>query len=102
MSPVYTYKQILLRLVLTLCAIGLALLWVILGARPALAQDNTINYSNTHLEGRDFSHADLRAGVFVAAEMRGANLSGAIINGADFTGARTGGCRGCPSLAKRR
>ena len=85
MSPVYNYKQILLRLVLTLCAIGLALLWVILGARPALAQDNTINYSNTHLEGRDFSHADLRAGVFVAAEMRGANLSGANLHGAILT-----------------
>jgi uncharacterized protein YjbI with pentapeptide repeats len=40
----------------------------------ALAQDKTINYSFAQLQDRDFSHQDLRGGVFAAAAMRGANL----------------------------
>jgi uncharacterized protein YjbI with pentapeptide repeats len=52
----------------------LAILWLLFAARPvALAQDKTINYSFAQLQDRDFSHQDLRGGVFAAA-MRVANL----------------------------
>lgn len=63
----------------------LALLWLVLTASPALAQDNTINYSNTNLENRDFSKADLVGGVFVAAEMRNANFQQANLTNAILT-----------------
>lgn len=72
----------LLGLIVLLC---LAWLWVLLAAQPALAQDNTINYSNTNLENRDFSHTNLVGGVFVAAEMRGANFQGADLTNAILT-----------------
>lgn len=72
----------LLGLILVL---SLACLWVLLAATPAIAQANTINYSNTQLENRDFSHADLVGGVFVAAEMRGANFEGANLTNAILT-----------------
>ena len=56
----------------------LAILWLLFPARPvALAQDKTINYSFAQLQDRDFSHQDLRGGVFAAAAMRGVNLEGA-------------------------
>ena len=44
-------KSLLIRFLVVLTAIALACLWVLLGARPALAQDRTINYSNTHPRG---------------------------------------------------
>jgi uncharacterized protein YjbI with pentapeptide repeats len=94
-------KSIVRRCLILICAIALACLWVLLGARPAFAQANTINYSNTNLIQRDFSHQDFRGGVFVAAEMReanfaGANLKNAILTkgnllGADLTGANLEG-----------
>ena len=56
----------------------LAILWLLFASRPvALAQDKTINYSFAQLQDRDFSHQDLRGGVFAAAAMRGVNLEGA-------------------------
>jgi len=74
-----------MRFLLVLLAIALACLWLLLGANPAFAQANTINYSNTALEKRDFSHADLSGGVFVAAEMRGTNFEGANLTNAILT-----------------
>ncbi|MBW4520813.1 MAG: pentapeptide repeat-containing protein [Scytolyngbya sp. HA4215-MV1] len=66
-------------------ALVLAIGWVVLSARPASAQDKTVNYSNTHLENRDFSHLDLAGAVFVAAEMRGADFRGANLKNAILT-----------------
>ena len=77
--------QCIKRSLVALLAILLAGLWVLLGATPALAQAKTINYSNTNLENRDFSHTDLVGGVFVAAEMRNANFAGADLTGAILT-----------------
>ena len=85
MPSLPTLKSLLIRFLVVLSAIALAWLWILLGARPVLAQDRTINYSNTHLEEHDFSNADLSAGVFVAAEMRGASLRGANLRGAILT-----------------
>ena len=63
----------------------LATLWVLLDARPALAQANTVNYTSTQLQNRDFSDQDLEGAVFADAEMRGANFSGANLTGAILT-----------------
>jgi uncharacterized protein YjbI with pentapeptide repeats len=69
-----------------LLALVLAVAWVLLAATPiAYAQANTVNYTSTDLTGRDFSHQDLRQGVFVAAEMREANLAGANLRAAMLT-----------------
>ncbi len=78
-------KKALLRLLSLLLILSLAFLWVLIAAKPALAQDNTINYNNTNLQNRDFSHTNLVGGVFVAAEMRGANFQGADLTNAIMT-----------------
>lgn len=78
-------QTILLRLLSLILIFSLAWLWVILSAKPALAQVNTINYSNTNLENRDFSKANLVGGVFAAAGMRGANFKEANLTNAIFT-----------------
>jgi uncharacterized protein YjbI with pentapeptide repeats len=69
------------RFVLGLLMLGL--LWV--GTPAAIAQSNSINYTNTDLTGRSFVGEDLNGGVFVAAEMRDANLQGVNLKGAMFT-----------------
>jgi cellulose synthase/poly-beta-1,6-N-acetylglucosamine synthase-like glycosyltransferase len=56
-------QPILLRILNVILILSLACLWVMLTATPAWAQANTINYSNTNLENRDFSNADLVGGV---------------------------------------
>ena len=77
--------KLLLRLLGLILILGLACMWIMLSAKPALAQDKAINYSNTNLQSRDFSHADLVGGVFVAAEMRDANFQSANLTNAILT-----------------
>jgi uncharacterized protein YjbI with pentapeptide repeats len=71
-----------LNLILILLLAGL---WVMFTPKPAFAQTKTINYNNTHLEKRDFSHTDLAGAKFVAAEMREANFQGANLTNAILT-----------------
>jgi uncharacterized protein YjbI with pentapeptide repeats len=78
-------KKALLRLISLILILGFACLWLLIATKPALAQDNTINYNNTNLQNRDFSHTNLVGGVFVAAEMRGANFQGADLTNAIMT-----------------
>jgi len=78
-------KTCLARLLGLLLVLSLACLWVMLSATPAYAQDKTINYTNTDLTNRDFSHTDLVGAVFAAAEMRGTNFRGANLSNAIFT-----------------
>ncbi len=85
MSNMTFMNKIWLRLIGLLLVMTLAWLWVLVGARPAFGQVNTINYSNTNLESRDFSHLDMTGGTFVAAEMRGTNFQGTNLNNAIFT-----------------
>ena len=80
--PIRICFKPILRLIL---AIVLAWLWIILCATPAYAQDNSINYNNTNLTNRDFSHKNLVGAVFVAAEMRGTNFQGADLTNAILT-----------------
>lgn len=70
--------------------------WLFLAA-PARAQDNTVNYTLTELQHRDFSNKNLEGTSFAEADMqetnfRGANLKGTILTKgsffkADLTGA---------------
>jgi uncharacterized protein YjbI with pentapeptide repeats len=60
-----------------LCAIALlllAVLWVLIDARPVSAQESKVNYTYGQLENQDFSHQNLTGGVFAAADMRGTNF----------------------------
>jgi uncharacterized protein YjbI with pentapeptide repeats len=101
LTPSRTQSIVMKRLKALLVGV-MAIFWIFLTAQPvALAQTNTINYTNTNLTGRDFSHQNLERGVFVSAEMRDvnleasnlknsmltmANLYGANLSGADLTG----------------
>lgn len=85
MPVLSTFRTVFLRFLLVAIAIVLAFFWVMLGATPAWAQAKTINYTNTSLEQRDFSNADLEGGVFVSAEMRETNFSGANLKNAILT-----------------
>lgn len=55
-------------------ALILAILWILIDAHPALAQEKNVNYTYADLENQDFSHKDLTRGVFAAANLRGANF----------------------------
>lgn len=74
-------KKVLLR---SLLVLGLACLWILLSAAPALAVD-TVKYNNANLNNQNFSHADLRGKEFVSAEMRNVNLEGADLSNAILT-----------------
>jgi uncharacterized protein YjbI with pentapeptide repeats len=80
-----TAKTLWLRLLSLIVILALACFWVLLSATPAFAQAKTINYTNTNLENRDFSHTDLKSAVFAAAEMRGANFQGSDLTGSILT-----------------
>lgn len=89
-------KSILIRLSVLVLAIALACLWVLLSAGPVFAQAKTINYSNTELNKRDFSHTDMEGSVFVSAEMRevnfqGTNLKNSILTMGNLLGANLEG-----------
>lgn len=74
------------RLIVLACAIALALLWVVLSAGPAFAEEGQfLGYGNANLTEQDFSHQDLAGGIFVSAEMRGTNFSGANLSNAMLT-----------------
>ena len=78
-------RKVLIGCVRLLLVVGLALLWLVLSARPAIAQIDTVNYNNANLNNQDFSHANLHGKAFVAAEMRNANLEGADLSAAILT-----------------
>lgn len=81
-----TMKTLLPRLLSLIFVILLAILWVLFSARPvALAQEKTINHSFGQLEEQDFSHKDLRGGVFAAASMRGINFEGSDLSSGILT-----------------
>jgi uncharacterized protein YjbI with pentapeptide repeats len=78
--------QGLRRVVVVVCAIALAILWVLLSASPAFAEEGKfLNYGNATLNDQDFSKQNLVGGVFVSAEMRGTNFSGADLTNSMFT-----------------
>ena len=67
-------KALFSRFLSLIALILLATIWVLVDARPVIAQDKTINYTFSDLQQQDFSHKDLKGGVFAAANMREANF----------------------------
>ncbi len=79
------FKAFLLRLLTVVGLIVLVSIWILLDARPVIAQANTVNYTYGELQQQDFSHKDLERGVFAAAEMREASFEGSNLSYAIFT-----------------
>lgn len=76
----------LLRCFLSLVLVmGLACLWVLLNATPAIALTDTVNYNNANLNQQNFAHTDFHGKAFVAAEMREINFEGADLSDAILT-----------------
>ncbi|MDJ0590300.1 MAG: pentapeptide repeat-containing protein [Pleurocapsa sp. MO_226.B13] len=68
-----------------LIVIAIALIWVLLAARPAIAQENAVNYTYSEIRGQDFSHKNLVGAVFAAADARGASFEGSDVSNSILT-----------------
>ena len=75
------FKQLLNILVI----IAIAILWVLLDAHVAIAQDSAVNYTYSEIRRQDFSHKDLKGGVFAAADARGSNFEGSDVSNSILT-----------------
>uniref|UniRef100_UPI0030D85879 pentapeptide repeat-containing protein n=1 Tax=Cyanothece sp. BG0011 TaxID=2082950 RepID=UPI0030D85879 len=78
-------KALLFRLLALAGLLLIVSLWILLDARVAIAQDNTVNYTYGELQQQDFSDKDLQKGVFAAADMREANFEGSDLSYGIFT-----------------
>lgn len=65
--------------------IAIAIMWVLLSATPAIAQENAVNYTYSEIRGEDFSHKNLVGGVFAAADARGASFEGSDVSNSILT-----------------
>jgi len=68
-----------------LLIMAIAIMWVLLSATPAIAQENAVNYTYSEIRGEDFSHKNLVGGVFAAADARGANFEGSDVSNSILT-----------------
>jgi uncharacterized protein YjbI with pentapeptide repeats len=68
-----------------LLLVAIAIIWVLLDAAPAIAQDNAVNYTYSEIRQQDFSHKNLVGGVFAAADARGANFEGSDVSNSILT-----------------
>ena len=76
------FKQRLLSLLLI---IAIAIIWVLLNATPAIAQDSAVNYTYSEIREQDFSHKNLVGAVFAAADARGASFEGSDVSNSILT-----------------
>ena len=76
------FKQHLLSLLLI---IAIAIIWVLLNATPAIAQDSAVNYTYSEIREQDFSHKNLVGAVFAAADARGASFEGSDVSNSILT-----------------
>ncbi len=65
--------------------LGLASMWVLLGAMPVAAASWGADFTYGDISDRDFSGQDLHAASFAAAEARRANFQGANLSASIFT-----------------
>lgn len=63
----------------------LAVLLILFTARPVMAFDTVINYTNAQLEDKDFSNENLVGAVFATSDMRRANFSGSDLTNSILT-----------------
>jgi uncharacterized protein YjbI with pentapeptide repeats len=88
-----SWDKLKYRCIRILVILGLACLWLVLSAAPALAKPSppelaaadTVNYNSANLTDQDFSHQDLVGKAFVSAEMRGINFEGSDLTNAIMT-----------------
>ncbi|MGD1919771.1 MAG: pentapeptide repeat-containing protein [Pleurocapsa sp.] len=73
------------RLLNILVIIAIALMWVLLDAHVAIAQESTVNYTYSEIREQDFSHKDLAGGVFAAADARGSSFEGSDVSNSILT-----------------
>lgn len=73
-------SQLRRRLLGILLLVAIAIIWVLLDASPAIAQENAVNYTYSEIRQQDFSHKNLVGGVFAAADARGANFEGSDVS----------------------
>ena len=80
-------QKMIKRILCLAIAFLLAGVWILLDAKPAVAQDDDskVNYTYTVVSERDFSNKNLVGAVFAAAEMRRTNFSGSNLENAMFT-----------------
>lgn len=71
-------------MVLGMMGLIVILLWMV-SPLSVSAQENTVNYTLTDLQYRDFSHLDLSGTSFAGANMREANFQGANLRGTILT-----------------
>ena len=76
------FKTYLPKLILM---IAIAIVWVLLKATPAIAQDSAVNYTYSEIRLQDFSHKNLAGGVFAAADARGSNFEGSDVSNSILT-----------------
>jgi uncharacterized protein YjbI with pentapeptide repeats len=100
------FSQLTKRLLALLLVVAIALVWVLLDARPAIAQDNAVNYTYSEIRGQDFSHKNLVGAVFAAADARGAtfeesDVSNSILTKAIFSNTNLKGANFTSSLMDR-
>lgn len=73
------------RIFSLLIVLAIAIVWVLLDATPAIAQDSAVNYTYSEIRHQDFSHKDLVGGVFAAADARGSNFEGSNVSNSILT-----------------
>ena len=78
-------SQLKQRILSLLLIIAIAIVWVLLDASPAVAQDSAVNYTYSEIMRQDFSHKDLAGGVFAAADARGASFEGSDVSNSILT-----------------
>jgi len=78
-------SQLKQRLLSGLIIVALAIVWVLLSAHPAIAQENAVNYTYSEIREQDFSHKNLVGGVFAAADARGSNFEGSDVSNSILT-----------------
>lgn len=78
-------SQLQQRLLSVLLIIAIAIAWVLLKATPAIAQENTVNYTHSEIRRQDFSHKNLVGGVFAAADARGSSFEGSDLSNSILT-----------------
>jgi len=69
-------KSIVNSLINIFGIVVIALLLVIGLAKPAIAQDNSVNYTYSEIHDQDLSNLDFKGASFAAADVRHSNFSG--------------------------
>ncbi len=69
-------KSVITSLFSFITVVGIALLLVISLAKPAIAQDSSVNYTYSEIHDQDLSNLDLKGASFAAADVRHSNFSG--------------------------